>query len=551
MKRMRIIVLAFLGALLHPHPLFGSEDTRGPNGINSAVLNLTGAGVSIGQVEAQRPGKFGDDYDDGLHSNFGTIPKEVYIENGLPPTWNEDIELYDYNRTPPIAHATLVAGVMISTEPLAPGIATGADLYASRYGDFSTGAVDLFDKIILSAQYVATRDEGKVAAINFSFLVPFEVDQHYDGNSKVTQFVDWSSKKHDVLYVVSGFEEFVPPTVAQPTDNFNGLKVGASAKDPISGVYQHVAGLNVYNQHPDSNRTLIDIIAPGEGIELADVGGLLEPRIGSGTSYAAPHATATVALLQEHANAQIPSARWGANARRHEVMKAVIMNSADKLLDDGSWTPPIGNPVPIGGLLGMERTVYKKNGTSTWFDSTAFDDRAFEQGAFVPLDDEMGVGHLNANRAFKQFAPGEYEEDDAEVPLIGWDYGTTAGTGLSNINSYTFADDLLGDTFVSITLAWDRFVGFNDSNSNDQFDANETFQDYTQSPFEPQADSVINDLRLWFLPENAVTTAGAYASSDFNEGTVEHIFFQVPETAQSTMGTTSSFGNATLARAYQ
>lgn len=544
MKWTSLVVLALLSGLFLPRTLFGSEDTRGPNGINSAALSLTGTGVSIGQVEAQRPGKFGDGFDDGSHSNSSTIPKAVYILDGLTPNWNDDDELYDDTFNPPIAHATLVAGVMISTDAIATGIATGADLYASGvYGP--TGPLDLFDRIAITAQFIATRDDDKVAAINFSFLVPFEVDHHYDGQSKVTKFVDWSAKKHDVLYVVGGYQTNTPANVAQPTDNFNGLTVGASSKDLLSGVYQRVADLNIYNQHPESNRWLVDIIAPGVDVELADIGGPDPPTVDQGTSLAAPHVTATVALLQEHANAQAPSARWGSNKSRHEVMKAVIMNSADKILDDGTAIPPgKDTPVPLGGLLGMERTVYKKpqdgNPNPTWFDSTAYDDTVFEQGAFVPLDDEMGVGHLNANRAFKQFQPGEWEAEDPMrdgiVPLIGWDLGETQGIGFGNIQRYHFAEDLLADSFVSITLVWDRVVSFqplvNDLNNNGEFDAGEDFADYIQDPFEPQANSAINDLRLWLLPESASTTAGAIASSDFNEGTVEHLFFQIPETGR-------------------
>jgi hypothetical protein len=189
MKWANLIALTALSGLLLPRTLFGSEDTRGPNGINSAALTLTGAGVSIGQVEAQRPGKFGDGFDDGAHSNYSTIPEEVYILDGLPPTWNDDDELYDDTFDPPIAHATLVAGVMIATDPVATGISTGADLYASGvYGP--TGPIDLFDRIAITAQYIATRDNDDVVAINFSFAVPFEVDHHYDGQSKVTKFVD-------------------------------------------------------------------------------------------------------------------------------------------------------------------------------------------------------------------------------------------------------------------------------------------------------------------------------------------------------------------------
>jgi len=45
-------------------------------------------------------------------------------------------------------------------------------------------------------------------------------------------------------------------------------------------------------------------------------------------------------------------------------MKAVLMNSADKILDNGMFIPlDRTTPVPAGGLLGMTRTVLKKDGT--------------------------------------------------------------------------------------------------------------------------------------------------------------------------------------------
>ncbi|MFP3422690.1 S8 family serine peptidase, partial [Bacillus sp. SIMBA_161] len=58
----------------------------------------------------------------------------------------------------------------------------------------------------------------------------------------------------------------------------------------------------------------------------------------SGTSFAAPHVTGSVALLQEYsdrvlhrfAHRQSPL-RWSLAARNHEVMKAVLLNAADKI----------------------------------------------------------------------------------------------------------------------------------------------------------------------------------------------------------------------------
>jgi len=66
----------------------------------------------------------------------------------------------------------------------------------------------------------------------------------------------------------------------------------------------------------------------------------------SQASFAAPHVTATVALLQEFAilprrtlllrQLGIRQLNWSLASRRQEVMKAVMLNSADKVQDTGN-----------------------------------------------------------------------------------------------------------------------------------------------------------------------------------------------------------------------
>jgi hypothetical protein len=234
----------------------------------------------------------------------------------------------------------------------------------------------------------------------------------------------------------------------------------------------------------------------------------------SGTSFAAPHVTGTVALLQEHGDAQIAASKphWDTSARRHQVMKAVLMNSVDKVKDTGD-----------GRLLGMEKTILDAPvtdsegkitypGDNDWLASDAATSK------FIPLDDQMGTGQLNAKRALQQFKPGEWDSfGSAEVPSIGWDWGVTLGA--NDINEYIFDTPLLKDSYVSITLAWDREIGLNDTvTANGLFDVGESFTTLG-----------LTDMDLYLLPKSA-TEISEYIWASFSlVDPVEHIFFKIPE----------------------
>ncbi len=180
------------------------------------------------------------------------------------------------------------------------------------------------------------------------------------------------------------------------------MVIGRSLRPGNTGKYrQYDPGNQTINL--DGVRTAIDLLAPGFDVRSTLPNNMLTPPtpqvpnnsgIDDGTSMAAPHVTGTVALLQQYGDDRVMAGApsWTGTiasdptSQRHEVMKAVLMNSADKK----------------EGVLGMERTVLKQNGDD-WFDT----DASMQQ--FTPLDDEMGAGHLNANRALAQFTPGEHE----------------------------------------------------------------------------------------------------------------------------------------------
>jgi hypothetical protein len=205
-------------------------------------------------------------------------------------------------------------------------------------------------------------------------------------------------------------------------------------------------------------------------------------------------------LLQEFGDKQMRTKQpnWSIASRRHEVMKAVLLNSADKIQDTGN-----------GLRLGMSRTLIdKQNGD--WLRSLAYSDPN------IPLDPQMGAGHLNAFRAYQQFSFGQWSAS-ATVPAIGWDYRTLdAGASVD----YTLAKPLVQGSFVAVTLAWDRLVELEDKNQNKLFDVGESFRDRG-----------LNNLDLYLVKADAKdSNAGAVCSSISRVDSVEHIFCPVPAT---------------------
>lgn len=481
-----------------------SPDTRtsiGESGIDALRLhqepyNLLGRKIAIGQVEIGRPAKFGLDKD--TPPEGATAPTGVFFRNSRAQS-----------ETNLDGHAQNVAGVMISQAKAAPGVAPAARLYSAGAA-LDTG-INRQAQECLTAQHVALQNGNDVRAINFSFGEPLALDPRpnakLDGRALLTLCIDWSARTHNVLYSIAGNQG--TGGIPIPTDNFNGVNVAFSRAE--DGVYRYVDVSNLGSVFTGvdrrlvgletnmDGRRLVSLIAPGRNVDLLNQDGSVSQN--TGTSFASPHVVATVALLQEYGDRQILTSQpqWTLDARRHEVMKAVLLNSTDKLEDSGD-----------GLLQGMNRTIINKSGKN-WLESDAYQDPE------IPLDGEMGTGHLNAFRAYQQFSPGQWKPT-APVPAKGWNYGDVSQR---EYRDYIIDRPLQQGSFVAATLAWNRIVELEETNPNGEYDEGETFRDRG-----------LNDLNLYLMKADETDTKKSVGSSVSAVDSVEHLFHEIPATGR-------------------
>ena len=471
--------------------------------LHQAPYNLSGKKIALGQVEIGRPGQFG--VDKSVSKNRAIALAGVFQRN-QPAKSNKGVDPHAYN----------VAGVMVSNDKGFRGVAPRARLYSSAVG--STKGMGQPEEC-LSAQHIALQNGNDVRAINFSFGEPLSRDPRpepvLDGKALLTLCVDWSSRVHNVLYAIAGNQG--KGGIPIPTDNFNGINVAFSSRRGEIFRKLDVSNLVAINESMTARlsgkelnlgpRRTIAIVAPGNRISLLNPNGRIKKV--TGTSFATPHVTGTVALLQEFGDRmlrkkkQLPAQQniaWSIDSRRNEVMKAVLLNSSEKIKDDGN-----------GLKLRMTRTLIDKQ-NKDWLVSDAYKDSA------IPLHTQIGTGHLNAFRAYQQFSAGQWSPKTA-VPGIGWDYRSIfAGTS----SDYTLAKPLQKGSFVSVSLAWNRLVELKDKNKNNKYDKGEIFRDRG-----------LNNLDLYLVKtdakDNNKNNRSACASVS-RVDSVEHIFCPVPAT---------------------
>jgi autotransporter-associated beta strand protein/T5SS/PEP-CTERM-associated repeat protein len=236
-------------------------------------------------------------------------------------------------------------------------------------------------------------------------------------------------------------------------------------------------------------RARIDIAAPGFNMKLATTGNANSYTTESGTSFATPTVSGGVALLADYAWTSLDSTS-AANAVDGRVMKAVLINSADK--------------------------------TSGWNNGQSWNGTLWSttQG----LDYATGGGRMNLSQAFNQYVNGS---GNTITQLIN-----PTGTGAHSVLSTGWARASI-DRPNSATAANVDFLISSPLTKNTEL--NTTLSWYVNNATTSNSGTPVSfhnlNLEVW-LTDGSGTPTTLVGSSTADHNNVEHLSFLVPQDGQ-------------------
>jgi len=417
-----------------------------------------------GQLRGQNTAFFGIDANDNVVNLAEQTGASTFYANGVygqnVTAWVVDSQLAGTNLFPalgfqnlsqthvpggvltePGAHATWCAALLGGYAPpgyyvntgLAPGVSLGSAALATSVNPDGTFAMSAGS--LSSYSYAAAHGDVVSTSIGDS--------SDSAGAGTLSGLLDSLALKHPNTTIVASAGNDGPSsgTVGGPASGYNSISVGAldvstgystvaafSSRGPLQTAWYDGGNVTVYGEGAAA-RPGVHLVAPGSGIVMPvsiDSNSVSYYAI-AGTSFAAPLVAAGAALLDSTAKTYFDPSLTDA-ATRSEVIRSVLMNSADKL-------PGWDNGQRIeGGVI-----------TTT-----------------QALDWAMGAGRMNLNDAFAQFTTsavvttaGGFSQSGFTTPVAstGWAFGTAL---MGGHNDYQLVSNLLGGQQISVTLSWMR-----------------------------------------------------------------------------------------------